>query len=120
MELTDIIALAVVWVVAFAWGWVACERHAEKQLNHILEKTAGGVRVRERVGQKKKDFVQVEIEKHNDHYYVYNMKDKTFMAQGDTQKSLEETLTSKYPGKKFAAKEENLVEMGFINANDSK
>jgi hypothetical protein len=35
------------------------------------------------------------------------------MAQGKTRKELEENLSKRFPGKFFAAEEDNLIEVGF-------
>lgn len=112
--MTEFIALVAVWVVAFVTGWTAREKFAERQLNHVLRKVEKNV-----AEQVNKNTIRVLIEKHDGHYYVYNEKDKTFMAQGDTQEALEKMLREKYPEKSFAAQEENLIEVGFLNA-DSK
>lgn len=105
----------VIWVGAFLTGWYAREKYAERVLNRFLSQAEENVK--ERV---MKDMIPVHIEQHNGHYYVYNGNDKSFMAQGETRKALEEMLEEKYPGKKFAAKEDNLAEVGFVNASDTK
>ena len=113
--MVEFIALVVVWIVAFVSGWTARERYAERQLSRLMEETEESVR--DKIEQ---TFIHIEIEKHNNQYFAYNMKDKTFMGQGDNQQALEKILMDKYPGKKFAAKHENLVEVGFIHATDSE
>ena len=113
--MVDFLILAAVWIVAFITGWTAREKHAERVLNKFIEEAEGNVK--ERV---MKDMIPVHIEHHDGRYYVYNGKDKTFMAQGDNRKALEQMLEEKYPGKKFTASEDNLAEVGFINAKHSK
>lgn len=113
--MVEFIVLVVVWVVAFATGWTAREKYAERQLNHVLKTVEKNVS-----DQVQKNMVKVSIEKHDGHYYVYNEKDNSFMAQGDSKEALEKMLHDKYPEKKFAATEENLIEVGFINATNSK
>lgn len=108
--MVEIIAVAVYGVICFFGGWVARERAAERHLNHIMDTVSGQVQE-----QVKKNLIHISIEQHNGMYYVYSLKDKTFMAQGATRKELEDMLADKYPEKSFAATHENLVEVGFAN-----
>lgn len=104
METTDIFILIGVMTLGFIWGWVSRERAAvakvHKMMEHIEE-------------QASEDLIQIIIESHNDHYYVYAVEDRTFMAQGSTKQELEDNLAKRYPGKMFAANPENLKEIGF-------
>lgn len=111
--MVEFIILVSVGLFGFILGWTSRERHAERKLNAILNDVQESVR--ENV---QKNLIPVEIEQHEGHYYVYNMKDKTFMAQGNTRQELERVLEEKFPGKKFAATEDNLVKVGFQNANN--
>lgn len=113
--MVEIIVSLVIWVIAFLTGWYAREKYAERVLNRFLSQAEDGIK--ERV---MKDVIPVHIEEHNGQYFVYNGNDKSFMAQGATRKAVEAVLEDKYPGKKFAAKEDNLAEVGFVNATNSK
>lgn len=108
--MVEIIAVAVYGVICFFGGWVARERAAERRLNEIMDGVTEHVK-----DQVEKSLIHIKIEYHSGVYYVYNMKDNSFMGQGSTRKELEETLASKYPDKSFAATHENLVEVGFAN-----
>lgn len=94
---------------AFRIGWKAREVHAKHVLSKFTEE------VLENAEKEESNIVRVKIERFNDHFFVYNMEDHSFMAQGSDRKELEKNLADRYPGKKFAAKEENLVEMGFLH-----
>lgn len=98
---------------AFRLGWVAREVHAKKVLEQIT--TQALENVEELQKEVDNNLIRVKIERYNDHFFVYNMEDHSFMAQGLDRKELEKNLADRYPGKKFAAKEENLVEMGFLH-----
>ena len=63
----------------------------------------------------KEDFIPIQIEKHHDIFYVYNIKSKRFMAQGETREILENNLAKNFPDKQFAALPQNLKEVGFDN-----
>jgi hypothetical protein len=104
----EIIAVAVVGVLGFFSGWKAREETAVRRMHEIL----GEVQVSD---DDFTDIIKIVIEHHNGVYYVYDMDDKSFMAQGKDRKELEGALASNYPGKKFAASNKNLVEVGFIS-----
>ena len=108
--MVEIIAVAVYGVICFFGGWVARERVAEQRLNQIMEHVSEHVQ-----DEVKKSVLHIKIEHHNGMYYVYNLKDHSFMAQGSTREELEKSLASKYPEKSFAATHENLLEVGFVN-----
>jgi hypothetical protein len=47
--------------------------------------------------------------------YVYDLETNQFMAQGKTEKELTEQLRTKFPGKGFAASNEDIKESGLRN-----
>lgn len=108
--MVEIIALIVVGVTSFYAGWVARERAAIQRMDEVLSHVSENIQ--EHI---KQNVIRINIEKHNDHYYVYNMDDNSFMGQGASRKELEKLLSDKYPGKSFAATDENLKEVGFAN-----
>jgi hypothetical protein len=103
----EIIAVAVVGVLGFFSGWKAREETAVRRMNEIL----GEVQASD---DDFPDVIKIVIEKYNNVYYVYDLENKFFMAQGNTRKELERVLAEKYPGKTFAASSSNLSEMGFV------
>lgn len=107
MELLSFIFLAAFfWIMGVFAGWNARERHAERMLNKFIDEVKQ---------ESKPDMVKVLIEKHNDVFYVYDRDTNKFLTQGSSKKELEETLHKMYPGKRFGATEENLIEVGFIS-----
>lgn len=105
----EIIAIAVYGIICFYGGWAFRERTAARRLNRIMDSLTSHMQEQEDM------FIRITIEKDNDVFYVYNMDDKSFMAQGKSRKEIEDVLSSKYPDKSFAAAHANLVEMGFVN-----
>lgn len=103
----EIIAVAVVGVLGFFSGWKAREQTAVRRMNELMGEVQSAL-------DEHPEVIKIVIEKHNNVYYVYDMEDKSFMAQGKDRKELEGVLASKYPGKTFAASNSNLSEMGFI------
>lgn len=103
----EIIAVAVVGVLGFFSGWKAREQTAVRRMNELMGEVQSAL-------DENPEVIKIVIEKHNNVYYVYDMEDKSFMAQGKDRKELEGVLASKYPGKTFAASNSNLSEMGFI------
>ncbi len=61
------------------------------------------------------NYVRIVIEKHNDMFFVYDENDNTFLAQASSKEELDKSLRSRFPGKMFAVKEENLIEVGFLS-----
>jgi hypothetical protein len=61
------------------------------------------------------NYIRVVIEKHNDTFFVYEEENKTFMAQANSKDDLDKSLRERFPGKMFAVKEENLIEVGFLS-----
>ena len=103
----DLLLLVCVFIMGAVHGWKARERHAERIMNGLLDQFA------DEVEKEKENMVRIVIEKHNDMFYVYNKETNQFMGQGKSKKELEELLHKNFPGKRFGATEENLVEMGF-------
>ena len=97
------------YVVGVVSGWRARERHAERVLSKFVEQA------QEESKEVKKNMVRINIERHNDMFYVYDRDTNQFMAQGKTQTELEEILQKRFPGKRFGASEENLIEVGFLS-----
>jgi hypothetical protein len=108
--MSEIIAVIVVGVMSFYAGWVTRERQAVRRVNELMQTVTEEI-----MEQADKIVMRISIEHHNGVYYVYDMDDKTFMAQGATRKELETALAGKFPGKTFAATHDNLVEVGFVN-----
>ena len=103
----EFILYLVIGFVAYRIGWLAREYHAVSSLENMLsgmESKETGPAI---------DAIPILIEKHKGVFYAYNNQDKTFMAQGNTRKNLEENLDKRYPGKKFAALPSNMKDIGF-------
>lgn len=105
----EIIAVAVVGVLGFYSGWKTREQVATRRMHEIMDQVETAIE--EQVND---SVIKIVIEQHNGVYYVYDMNDNSFMAQGKDRKELEGVLASKFPGKTFAASTSNLTEVGFI------
>lgn len=104
MEVAIYIALIVfAWVVGVHNGWKAREAVAKK----MLKRLAGNV-------EKVVEIVHITIEKHDNHFYVFQKDTNKFLTQADTKEALEKNLFELFPGKRFAMSEENMREIGFI------
>jgi hypothetical protein len=107
MDIAIGILIAVVfWIWGVATGWQAREKHAERKLNHLLSQVDETV---------EENQIHITIEKHNGVFYVYDRVNNQFMAQANSVKELEEELQHRYPGKKFACPEKNMIEVGLIS-----
>ena len=101
----------IVGVVCFVFGWFAREWHATIKMNQFLHRVE--VNTLEALSEIKRNMIKIKIEKHGEGFFVYGLEDNEFMAQGSNRKELEENLRKRYPGKTFAAEEDNLKEVGF-------
>ena len=45
------------------------------------------------------NYVNMKLEKHNDMFYFYNMKDDMFICQGKTKQEIYENFSKVYPNK---------------------
>ena len=104
IELSDIILI----VIFFALGWIGREAWAVRQVQKLWT-TA----VEAEMQEKKDSLVHIFIEKENDMFFVYDKSHNGFMAQGRTKEEVEENLAKRYPDQLFAARPENLREVGF-------
>lgn len=107
VEITDILIYAVVFILGTVWGWNLRERHAEKQVDSFMEQI--DTEFKQRVSDK---IIQINIEKQNGVFYVYNKENNDFMGQGTTKQELEDVLSQRFPDKKFVADTNNLKDMG--------
>jgi hypothetical protein len=110
MEYILFVSIAMlVYLFGAVHGWHLRERHARRVMEHVSRA------VREHIESEVENLTHIVIEKHNDTLYVYEKDTMTFMAQGDTKDAIEETLKSKYPGKRFACSEKTLIDIGFLS-----
>lgn len=106
--MVEFIIIFGVYLFAFFHGWIAREHTASKRIDELLTK------YEEEVGKElDENTIQITIEEYQGKLYVYNMKDKSFLASGEDKKQLEANLAERFPGKLFAATKENLKEVGF-------
>jgi len=98
-------------IIAFAFGWFTREWLALYQMNRLLNRIE--VHTQEQFHEEMQNMIPITIEYVDDKFYVYQQDGGVFMAQGKTRHELEENLTKRYPGKKFAANTNNLREVGF-------
>ena len=102
--------LILMLVFAFGWavgvlnGWCIHKRHIDRQMKNMFESMKESID--ERV-------IKVKLEMNNGVVYMYKLDTNEFMGQGKSEEDLSELLRKKYPGKIFAASEENLKECGF-------
>ena len=108
MDILLIVAVAFLMLLSFVAGWVAREVAASRRIDQLMAQMEETVE--EHV---KEHLIPIKIEHHDQMFYVYDLNNNTFMAQGETRRELESNLEKRYPGKKFAAKPENLKEVGF-------
>lgn len=103
----DIIILIFVgiflYIIGFKRGYEFHEKEQRKRISDTIDKL-------------EEDFIdsliRVKVEKVDGILFVYNEKTNEFMAQGKNEEELADILKKRYPGKRFAAAENNLKEVG--------
>ena len=101
--LLSAIILGIVSFVGLVNGWKARERKATRTLQQFVENAQE---------QEEEDTIHILIEKHNGVLFVYDMRNSSFLAQGNDRKDIEEALRKRFPGKRFACPESNMIEVG--------
>lgn len=56
--------------------------------------------------------IEVNIEKHEDTFYLYNRENSEFVAQGKNKEEIVEAINSRFKGCRVLAQEEQLKELG--------
>jgi len=108
MELVTLFLIcAFFWIAGVVSGWRAREQHAEKKMKNMLGE------LQNEIENQHKDHIYVTIEKHEGVLYCYNKDNNSFMAQANDHEELEKKLREMFPGKRFAATQENLREVGY-------
>ena len=95
-------------VFSFAAGWILREIVAVRRIKDMIDELQDMDDESDEPDQ-----IRISIEKVDSTFFVYNLDDNSFMAQGKTRKELEEALKTRYPGVVFACPEANLKEVGF-------
>jgi hypothetical protein len=103
LDLYDWLLWVVIWFMGAVYGWYARERHAKRTIDRFITKF-----VDEEVEAVKDSIIPITIEKHHNVFYVYDREKMRFMGQGKTRRELEDTLSKRFPDKKFMASTENL------------
>lgn len=95
-------------VFSFAAGWILREIVAVHRIKDMIDEL-------EDMDDESNepDQIRISIEKVDSTFFVYNMDDNSFMAQGNTRNELESALKARFPGVVFACPEANLKEVGF-------
>lgn len=109
----EFLILIVAMFIGALLGWDLRERFATHQIKRFLKEVEEMKAPEEDDSDEPK--IPITIEKHNNHFYVYNKENNQFMGQAGTREELEEVLMERFPGKKFACSEQTLKEIGFLS-----
>ena len=111
MELILLVAYTfIVWIGGAVAGWRAREQHAKNVTEKFIEHIQNSVQQED-----EENVVQINIEKHNAVFYVYDKETHEFMAQGSSKDEVETNLKKRYPGKSFGCSESILSQTGFYS-----
>lgn len=98
------VVAVIVYVIAFKRGYEYRESLAVTKIQETID------RMEEEIAD---TLVKVRLEKVENVVYVYNEETSEFMAQGYDNESISSILRDRFPGKRFAAADDNLKEVGF-------
>jgi hypothetical protein len=104
----EFIVMAVVAIIVYVLGFKRGYEYRETLAVNKIQETID--RMEEEITD---TLVKVKLEKVQDVIYVYNEETSEFMAQGKDNESISVILKDRFPGKRFAADEDNLREVGF-------
>ena len=104
--LLTVLALFGAWLFGALYGWQAHSRMVERNIRHFIHAMHEDIT---------SNFIKIKIERHNDMLYVYDLETNQFMAQGKNEQELTNQLREKFPGKGFAASNEDIKESGLRN-----
>lgn len=104
----DILLLLAGMLFCIWFGWNMREAVAKYKMQKLME-------LAEEMQEEDQEYIKIVIEKHDDMFFVYEENDKTFLAQASSKEELDKSLRARFPGKLFAVKEENLIEVGFLS-----
>jgi len=100
----------IVWIGGAVSGWKAREEHAKQVTEKFIEHIHSSVQQ-----EVEESVIQINIEKHNNMFYVYDKETNEFMAQGSCKDEVENNLKKRYPGKSFGCSESILSQTGFYS-----
>lgn len=107
----DILVLLVAMVFSIWFGWHMREVVARHKMQKLMELA----QEMEEDDELPDNYIRIVIEKHEDTFFVYEEENSTFLAQATSKEELDKSLRARFPGKLFAVKEENLIEVGFMS-----
>lgn len=108
----DILVLLAAMIFFIWFGWHMREVVAKHKMQKLLEYAQ---QMEEDDDDLPDNYIRIVIEKHDETFFVYEEENKTFLAQATSKEDLDKSLRSRFPGKLFAVKEENLIEVGFLS-----
>jgi hypothetical protein len=104
----EILILFIAAIIGFGFGWHAREAWAIRQVHRLLE--SGELFQKEE--EPEEDRTKMRLEVQSDVIYAFSDEDNSFIAQGKDLFDLDKAIQARFPGKKFAVREDNLKEIG--------
>ena len=99
----------MIWyILTFVAGWYVREAMAMYKIRAIV-KTMQELEENPAVINE----LKVNIEKHNDQFYLYRDSDDQFIAQGATKEEVVEVLKKRYPAQTVVVDPDNVKEVDF-------
>jgi len=95
----------VLFVIIFFLGWWGREWSAKRQVDAMLKEIA-----EEETAVVDGNKIRITVEKHDGCFYIYD-RSGTYLSHGESFDIVEAILKEKFPGKLFAASEEDLAKL---------
>ena len=94
-------------VIGVIIGWELREQYAMRVVNQLLKEVEG-----HQESESTEERTKMRLEKHGTGIYAFEEETDEFIAQGTDLFDLDKAIQARFPGKKFAIKEDNLREIG--------
>lgn len=104
----EFVILFVAIIVGFYSGWQFRELWAMHQVKRLLQN--GEIKL-DNQDEEEEERTKMRLEQHGSLIYAFEEETDSFIAQGKDLLDLDKAIQSRFPGKKFSVREENLHEV---------
>jgi hypothetical protein len=101
----DFVVIIVCIFIGLVMGWKLREYHAMKTVHSFLKE------IEEHQEKEIEERTKMRLERHNGLIYAFADEDDSFIAQGKDLEDLDKAIIARFPGKKFAVQEQNLIDI---------
>ena len=104
--MTDFVADTIFWFVVFWLAIKVWQKYLTAKNESLVEQ------IKDMQVQMKNSFILVDIEKHNDIFYLYEKDTQEFIAQGSNFDEVKKNCEARFKGKSVVADEVQMEQLG--------